>query len=706
MKTYLTLISLLIFVVPNSFSSTIKIPSEYPTIQAGMDAANTGDTVLIADGTYTGEGNLFLSFAGKEIVVKSEYGPENCIIDCIDGTGIKAFMITNGETRGSVVEGLKIINGCWVIYIENSSPTVKNNIFENNNSGVYFGENSNPHVEHNIISGSNENGIYCYHSTGIIRNNTITGSKWAGIKCEWSSPIIENNTISQNNFSGISHYNSAGRIQNNTIIHNYYNGIYCTENSNPIVENNIITENMYPGIYCKKSSPKIIRNLIKGNGGNSLASVSNTTFDNHNRPFEIYVGSNQHGGISINEMSNPNIQNNVITQNKGVNVGAVYCDSTSSARIINNHIIDNSSIFGGSVYAKNASARILNNIITNTKSSDSNERLSRWYKDDLFARYTYDGAKLDYVTYYFGFINNGPPGEVNITGCVGLNNSVWAETGERYWVEAKSDVSQWGEGGGLNATVSMDTSEFTLLIIRQKDFINYYCEVIISPVFTSYGISQEGIAGAGIVVVYQDNIPEIAYNNVYGNAGGGYSYSDTTEIQSDVQFDLTGTNGNISSDPLLNSTTNELINGSPCIDAGTPDTTGLNIGLIDFSGNNRFYDAGANKSAIIDIGAFEFQDTFVGFEEYNTISPGEEFSFSIIPNPNNGIFNFRINSNPPERLMIKLINSLGQVILIRCINTPAINQFEQFDVSHLNEGIYHLVISSDKYQRSEKIVVQ
>lgn len=70
--------SILLFIClilnPSIYAATINIPADQQTIQAGIDIAKNGDTVLVDDGIYKGDGNVNLSFNGKEIIVKSQNG--------------------------------------------------------------------------------------------------------------------------------------------------------------------------------------------------------------------------------------------------------------------------------------------------------------------------------------------------------------------------------------------------------------------------------------------------------------------------------------------------------------------------------------------------------------------------------------------------------------------------------------------------------
>jgi len=91
-------------------------PYEYGTIQDAIDAAIEGDTVLVANGTYTGEGNTDLDFLGKGITVRSENSPVFTTVDC-GGSG-RAFFFRRAETLRSIVQGFTFKNCDNGIFIE------------------------------------------------------------------------------------------------------------------------------------------------------------------------------------------------------------------------------------------------------------------------------------------------------------------------------------------------------------------------------------------------------------------------------------------------------------------------------------------------------------------------------------------------------------------------------------------------------------
>ncbi|MBN1511757.1 MAG: S8 family serine peptidase, partial [Phycisphaerae bacterium] len=120
----------------------LRVPGVYATIQAAIDDAGNGETVWVADGTYTGEGNMDLDFRGKAITLRSENGPLGCIIDCQEEG--RAVYFHNGEGADTVLDGFTITNGGDVDYgggirCMGSSPTIRNCVFVKNTSWEYGG---------------------------------------------------------------------------------------------------------------------------------------------------------------------------------------------------------------------------------------------------------------------------------------------------------------------------------------------------------------------------------------------------------------------------------------------------------------------------------------------------------------------------------------------------------------------------------------
>jgi predicted outer membrane repeat protein len=83
---------------------------DYLTIQEGLNATESGDTVYVMDGVYAGPSNCNLDFHGKAIsLLAHEYPTSDTVIDC--ETEARAFLFDMDDSEGPVIQGFIIRNG-------------------------------------------------------------------------------------------------------------------------------------------------------------------------------------------------------------------------------------------------------------------------------------------------------------------------------------------------------------------------------------------------------------------------------------------------------------------------------------------------------------------------------------------------------------------------------------------------------------------
>jgi len=187
----------------------IYVPDDYPTIKAAVAAAENGDTICVRDGIYD---LCKLYWPGKAITLRSENGPDNCIIDLDGCTG---FIFYRGETSDTVIDGFTIINGytsSWgpAVWCLNSSPTISNCVIAdcvaNKYGGAIFLWNSSATVADCVIqdnvAGYGGGGIFMSYSSPTIDGCAIVenaaGYAGGGLYCSKSSPTITDCVIESN----------------------------------------------------------------------------------------------------------------------------------------------------------------------------------------------------------------------------------------------------------------------------------------------------------------------------------------------------------------------------------------------------------------------------------------------------------------------------------------------------------------------------
>jgi len=233
-------------------------------LQVAMAAAAPYDIIQVADGTYTGPENRNLNFMGKPLMLFSENGPTNCILNG-ENAG-RGLYIENGA--GSFIRGIQFYQGfsddgysldaarggavysrntrvllenCWfrsnsaaglgaAIYGWESLVILKNCVFENNGDENYWG------------------GV-CYFELSDVEMTgcTETGSRGDFGFTFWMTDFTVQNCVFSNNAScSLNGQGSTGQTKNSTFSNNrgdYVSGGAYFQASDVILSNCLFSGN-------------------------------------------------------------------------------------------------------------------------------------------------------------------------------------------------------------------------------------------------------------------------------------------------------------------------------------------------------------------------------------------------------------------------------------------------------------------------------
>lgn len=315
--------------------------------------------------------------------------------------------------------------------------------------------------------------------------------------------------------------------------------------------------------------------------------------------------------------------------------------------ILRNKVTANDGIPGGSSTARGGGVYIDSGTVTFANCIISENRVSGYAPGGMSGNsgYAYGGGI---------YINNG---------VVKFLNSIIARD--------TAIASHGNQGGGIYTNSGQTIIENTTLVWNNIHAI--------------YKISTANVSAVNSIVYFNNN--------------SSSQFSGTVPVTySDVQGGYTGA-GNINFNPVFNSSF-QIVLGSPCIDAGSPDTSYNDVCFPPSLGTAR-NDMGAHGGP----GACNW-NIISGVHEVGNQVPNRHTLFQNFPNPFNPTTNIKLDI--PRKLFVKLIiyNSLGKEVTTLVNEELNAGSYQaDWNASDFPNGVYFYKLQTDGFAETKRMVL-
>ena len=259
----------------------IQVPNDHDTIQSAVDAASSGDTILVGDGTYTE--NVVVD---KALTIQSENGAGSTTVQAAR-PDLDVFRVTSNNTNivGFTVQGAT----------------------ENERAGICFeGNNSNNLADcsasANVVSG-NAYGICLYYcNTSSLVGNTVNSNMSGILVARSTHNTLTDNTADLNTHSGIAIFSSFHNTLTDNTADLNHDGINICDSSDNTLNGNTVGSNIDNGILISYSPSNTFNGntSLNNNTGIYLRFPSASNLFHRNS----FVNNNQNAFVMLNNSTN------------------------------------------------------------------------------------------------------------------------------------------------------------------------------------------------------------------------------------------------------------------------------------------------------------------------------------------------------------------------------------------------------------------